>query len=308
MKRLIIDTDPGVDDAHAILLALAHPDVQVEALTTVSGNASIDLTTANALKILDVAEKEIPVFRGCDRPLVNTPAYAAYVHGEDGLGDCGISVSKQKPQTEHAVQALVRLANANPGELTLVAIGPLTNLAVALRLDPELPNKFKRLVIMGGAIYSKGNAGSLTAEFNIHTDPEAAHIVFSSWPMLTLLSWETTLAHTFRRDVLDQFFNLGTSRAKFFHDTNQKILGFIKERWDQDMLFAPDGLAMAAAIEPSIVTKSETKYVAIELHGSLTRGQTVVDWSNTTKKEANTEIIHAVDQERFIQLMENGLK
>jgi inosine-uridine nucleoside N-ribohydrolase len=202
----------------------------------------------------------------------------------------------------------VRLANENPAELTLVAIGPLTNLAVALRLDPALPGKIKQLVIMSGAIYSKGNAGSLTAEFNIHTDPEAAHIVFSSWPMLTLLSWETTLAHIFTRDVLDRFFNLGTARAKFFHDTNQQILGFIKDRWEQDMLFAPDGLAMAAAIEPGIVTRAEKKYVTIELHGALTRGQTVVDWFNTTKKQPNTEIIHEVDQDCFIQLMENGLK
>jgi inosine-uridine nucleoside N-ribohydrolase len=308
MKRLIIDTDPGVDDAHAILLALAHPDVQVEAITTVSGNVSIDLTTANALKILDVAEKDIPVYRGCDRPLINMPEYAAYVHGADGLGDCGISASKRQVQTEHAVHALVRLANENPGELTLVAIGPLTNLAVALSLDPELPTKFKQLVIMGGAIYSKGNAGSLTAEFNIHADPEAAHIVFSSWPMLSLLSWETTLAHVFTRQVINRFFIMGTPRARFFRDTNQKILGFIKDRLGQDMLFAPDGLAVAAAIEPSIVTRSDRKYVSIELHGSLTRGQTVVDWSNTTGKQPNTEIIHEVDQERFIQLMENGLK
>jgi purine nucleosidase len=126
--------------------------------------------------------------------------------------------------------------------------------------------------------------------------------------MLSLLSWETTLAHIFTREVLDQFFSLGTSRAKFFQDTNQKILGFIKDRWNQDMLFAPDGLAMAAAIEPGIVTRSEKKYVTIELQGAHTRGQTVVDWFNTTKKQPNTEIIHEMDQECFIQLMENGLK
>lgn len=308
MKRLIIDTDPGVDDAHAILLALAHPDVHVEAITTVNGNVGIDLTTANALKILDAAGRDVPVYRGCDRPLINRPASAAYVHGADGLGDCGVPVSKKQAQSEHAVHALVRLANENPGEYTLAAIGPLTNLAVALSIDPDLPMKFKRLVIMGGAIYSKGNAGSITAEFNIHTDPEAAHIVFSSWPILTMLSWETTLAHVFTRDTLDHFFNLGTPRAKFFHDTNQKILNFIKERLGQDILFAPDGLALAAAIEPGIVTKSEKKHVSIELHGTQTRGQTVVDWFGLTQKPPNTEIILEMDQKHFIQLMENGLR
>ena len=308
MKRLIIDTDPGVDDAQAILLTLAHPDAKVEAITTVNGNVNIDLTTANALKILDVAEKDIPVYRGCDRPLISRPEYATYVHGFDGLGDCGIPPSKREVQSEHAVHALVRLANENPGELTLVAIGPLTNLAIALSLDPDLPKKFKQLVIMGGAIYSKGNAGSLTAEFNIHTDPEAAHMVFSAWPMLTLLSWETTLAHIFTREVLDRFFSISTPRARFFHDTNQKIMGFIRDRWNQDMLFAPDGLALAAAIEPGIVTRSEKKYVTIELQGTHTRGQTVVDWSNSTKKAPNVEIIHEVNQACFNQLMENGLK
>ena len=277
MNRLIIDTDPGVDDAHAILLALAHPDAKVEAITTVNGNVGVDLTTANALKILDVAGKDVPVYRGCDRPLIGRSQAADYVHGTDGLGDCGIKASKKKVQAEHAVNALVRLANENPGELTLVAIGPLTNIASALKLDPELPGKFKRLVIMGGAIESKGNAGCITAEFNIHTDPEAAHIVFSSWPMLTLLSWETTLAHVFTMDVLKRFFSLGTPRAKFFHDTNQKIMKFIKEHLGQEMLFAPDGLAMAAAVEPGIVLKSEKKHIEIELNGTLTRGQTVVD-------------------------------
>ena len=308
MKRLIIDTDPGVDDAHAILLALAHPDVWVEAITTVNGNVSLDLTAANALKILDAAGCEVPVYRGCDRPLVNPPVHAAFVHGLDGLGDCGIPASKKHIQTEHAVQALIRLANENPGEYILAAIGPLTNLAVAIRLDPDLPKKFKQLVIMGGAIYSKGNAGSLTSEFNIHCDPEAAHIVFSSWPMITLLSWEITLAQVLDRKALDRFFSLGTPRSKFFHDTSQHILNFIHERWLQDMLFAPDGLALAAAVEPGIVTRTEKKYVTIELNGSHTRGQTVVDWFDSTGKPANTEIILEVDLDRFVELMENGLK
>src|SRR5687767_6054953 len=126
MKRIIIDTDPGVDDAHAILLALAHPDVQVEAITTVNGNVGLDLTTANALKILDIAEKDVPVYRGCERPLINHPTSADFVHGVDGLGDCGIPASTKQVQAEHAVHALIHLANENLGELTLVAIGPLT--------------------------------------------------------------------------------------------------------------------------------------------------------------------------------------
>ena len=161
---------------------------------------------------------------------------------------------------------------------------------------------------MGGAIYSRGNTETVTAEFNIHTDPEAAHMVFSSCPMLTLLSWETTLAHVFTHEVLERFYKLGTPRAKFFQDTNQMILSYIEKRMSNDSLFAPDGLAMAVAIEPEIVTKSEKKHVSIELHGSQTRGQTVVDWSGRTQQPVNAEIILELNQERFTQLMENGLK
>lgn len=308
MRRLIIDTDPGVDDAHAILLALAHPNVQVEAITTVNGNVNLDCTTANALKILDVAGKDVPVYRGCDRPLINRPENAEFVHGLDGLGDCGIRDSKRKIEAEHAVPALIRLASEDPGELTLVAIGPLTNLAVALSMDPDLPSKFKQLVIMGGAIYSRGNTETVTAEFNIHTDPEAAHMVFSAWPMLTLLSWETTLSYKLTRDVLEHFFQMETARAKFFRDTNRKFLTYINERLSEDTLFAPDGLAMAVAVEPGIVKRSAKKHVSIELHGSLTRGQTVVDWRGRSEKLPNTEVILELDHERFIELLENGLR
>src|SRR5258706_6444648 len=194
MQRFIIDTDPGVDDAHAILMALAHPDTKVEALTTVNGNVGVDKTTANALKILDVAEADVPVYPGCAAPLVVESRDASYVHGTDGLGDAGFPESKRKPESEHASNALVRMANESPGEITLVAIGPLTNLAVALRLDPDLPSKFKKLLIMGGAIHSRGNVENVTAEFNIWADPEAAHVVLTSWPVLSILSWETTMA------------------------------------------------------------------------------------------------------------------
>ena len=308
MKRFIIDTDPGVDDAHAILLALAHPDVQVEAITTVNGNVDIHCTTANALKILDIAEKDIPVYRGCEFPLINRLEDASYVHGVDGLGDCDLPASKKQLQSEHAVQALVRMASENPSEFTLVAMGPLTNLAVAISIDPELPAKFKQLIIMGGAVYGKGNVKTLTAEFNIYTDPEAAQMVFSRWPMFTLLPWETTVAHVLNCEAVDRFINLGTARAKFFRGTSEKFLNFIKERWGQEILFAADGLAMAVAVEPEIVTKSEKKHISIELHGSQTRGQTVVDWSGRTGRPANAEIILELDHERFIQLMEDGLR
>ena len=308
MKRILIDTDPGVDDAHAILMALAHPNVEVVAITTVNGNVGVDKTTANALKILDVANKDIPVFAGCSKPLVSEPYHASYVHGKDGLGDCGIPPSQRTVQTEHAVQALIQLSKEHAGELSLVTIGPLTNVAVAMQLDPDLPKRFEKLVIMAGAIYAKGNT-KMCAEFNVYADPEAAQIVLDGWGKLSMLSWETTVAHAIGPADLDHLLSLGTPKAEFIGKTNQKFLELTKSRLGgQRKLFAPDALAVAAAMEPEIVIKAEEHYVAVELSGQLTRGLTVVDWSNTSQKPANVEIILEVNQQRFLELMEDALR
>jgi purine nucleosidase len=307
MNRFVIDTDAGVDDAQSILMAFGHPDTRIEAFTTVNGNVGVDKTTANVLKVLDLAGEDVPVYPGCAQPLVNEPHHATYVHGKDGLGDCGIPASKRKAEKKHAVQALIDLGKENPGELGLIAIGPLTNIAAALLIDPELPRKFKDLTIMGGAIMSKGNT-NITSEFNIYTDPEAAHIVFTRWPMTKVLSWETTLAHVFTKENLESFYALNTSKSKFFHDTNKIIVDFIKNSLNAEMLFAPDALAVAAAIEPGIITKHEKHHLTVELCGKHTRGQTSVDWLDMGDIPANADLIMEVNQDRFVQLMESGLR
>jgi purine nucleosidase len=305
---MVIDTDPGIDDAHAILMALAHPDARVEAITTVNGNVGIDQTTRNAGIILAAAGADVPVYRGCASPLVMSQGDAAHVHGSDGLGDAGFEPSQHQARAEPAPLALVRLAEAAPGELTLVAIGPLTNLAVALKLDPGLPARYKRLVIMAGAIYSRGNTANLSAEFNVFADPEAAHVVLSAWPQLSLISWETTLAHGFEPELFQRFFALGTPRAEFFRRSNAKIIAHHLEVMRRTVLYAPDGLAMAVALEPEIVRRSEWHAVSVELHGRHTRGQTTVDWQDRSACPANVEIILEVDQQRFTELMEAGLR
>lgn len=307
MQRIIIDTDPGVDDAHAILMALAHPDAKVEALTTVNGNVGVEQTTVNALKILDVAGADVPVYKGCAAPLVVPSRDAAYVHGTDGLGDADFPESKRQAEKEHASVALVRMANESPGEITLVAIGPLTNLAVALRLDPALPSKFKKLLIMGGAIHSRGNVENITAEFNVWADPEAAHVVLDSWPLLTMLSWETTVAYGISMDQVDRYFELSSQRSQFYKRSKEKVLAFLREALGREMLFEADGLAMACALEPGIVTKAETHHVTVEMHGHHTRGQTSVDWMDRKKLPANVEIILEVERERFDELIESGV-
>lgn len=306
MKRFVIDTDAGVDDAQAILLAFGQKDVKIEAFTTVCGNVGVDKTTANVLKILDLVGQDVPVYPGCARPLVSQPLHASYVHGEDGLGDAGIPESKRKPEKKHAVQALIDIANENPGEISLIAIGPLTNLATAVQIDPDLPKKYKELTIMGGAILARGNT-NITAEFNVYADPEAAYIVFEHWPKVRVLSWETTLGHVFTEENLNHFFGLNTPKSKFFHDTNQIILQFVREKMHQNMLFAPDGLAMAAAINPKIINRKEDHFMSVELSGKNTRGMTYVDWYDFSGKPANAEIILEINQPRFVKMMETGL-
>lgn len=303
MERVIIDTDPGVDDAHALMMAFAHPGVQVEALTIVAGNAGLVQTTANACTILDALGQDVPVFAGCDRPLVSRNKHAAHVHGHDGLGDAGFPPSRRQAEGEHAALTLVRMANEAPGELNLVAIGPLTNLAVALKLDPQLPAKFKQLIVMGGAIYAQGNTPNLTAEFNIYTDPEAAHIVFDAWPRFSLVSWETTLAHGFPLPLVERWMAWDTPLARFYKAISTKTLRFTTEVMQRDTFFGPDGLAVALLLDPTIAQEVEEHYITVELAGRYTRGQTIVDWENSGERPANARIVLKVDQAKFNDLM-----
>lgn len=307
MNHLVIDTDPGVDDAHAIMMAFAHPETQVEAITTVAGNVSLERTTANACTILDVLEENVPVHAGCDRALVATNPDARHVHGEDGLGDSGYPPSERQVADEHAVQALIRLASASPGEFTLVAIGPLTNLALATRLDPGLPERYKRLVVMGGAIRGVGNVTS-TAEFNVYTDPEAAAIVFDAWPHVTLVSWETTLAHGLTAEQVAALMAVDSPRAAFFRRITRRTIEFLHRELGRRDFLAPDGLAVAVALEPDIVRQAETHHVRIELAGRHTRGQTVVDWHDRTGRRPNVDLVLEVDNKRFWELMQAAVR
>ncbi|KAA3648271.1 MAG: nucleoside hydrolase [Chloroflexi bacterium] len=309
MKRLVIDTDPGVDDAEAIMMASVHPDASIEALTVVGGNVPLENTVPNTLKILDVLGEEAPVFAGSPGPLVSLPDEdAAFVHGSDGLGDAGLPASTRKVEEEHAANALVRLANENPGELSLIAIGPLTNVALATRLDPELPQKYKELIIMGGAVYAQGNTVNTTAEFNIFFDPEAAYVVFDAWPELTMISWEATMSHAIGPDQLKLLKNNDNPRGIFFDAISAKIIKFIKEVMGRDELFGADPLAMAVALEPDIVTKMAKHHVHVERFGGASRGQTIVDWNNRTGKEPNANIVLDVDMERFFDLFHAAVR
>lgn len=309
MQRIMIDTDPGVDDAHAILLAYSYQGVRIEAILTVNGNVGLEQTTTNACTILDLLDQDTPIFAGCNAPLV-MPAQenAANVHGADGMGDIGYPRSQRRVEKEHAANAIVRLANEFPREIDLVCIAPLTNVALALRLDPELPNKINKLTIMGGAIHGRGNTPNLSAEFNIYTDPEAAYAVLNAWHEYTLISWETSMAYGFNAEILNRWSSFSNRKADFFNKTNEKVISYITQLLGRKMLFAPDALAMAVALEPGIIKKSEKHALAVELCGQHTRGQTTVDWFNFSGNAKKANLILEIDQARFNLLMENALR
>lgn len=303
--QLLIDTDPGVDDALAILMAHAHADIA--GLSIAAGNVGLNHTVRNACTLVDLLGSSASIFPGCATPLVRAPEEdAAFVHGRDGFGDIGFPSPSAAYADEPAAQALIRLTRERPGELTLVALAPLTNIALALRLDPSLPGRVARLVVMGGAVTGHGNTGNVPAEFNVGFDPEAAHIVFEAFPHFELVDWEATLRHAFDESSFDQWLAAGDERATFYG----RISGTAREyntAHDRRGIIAADALAMAVAIDPSIVTRHEVRAVAVELDGRLTRGATVVDWAGRLGRPAQADIVLEVDQPRFAALVRRAL-
>jgi len=303
--QLLIDTDPGVDDALAILMAAAHADIA--GLGIAAGNVGLEHTLRNARTLVDLLGLATPVFAGCAMPLVRAPEEdAAFVHGRDGFGDVGFAEPGAAVAAESAALALLRLTLERPGELTLVALAPLTNLALALRLDPGLPQRVKRLVVMGGAVTGHGNTGKVPTEFNIGFDPEAAHVVFEAFPSFDLVDWEATLRHAFDDAEFDRWLAAGDRRAAFFGKIAATARGY-NAKHDRHGLVAADALAMAVALDPTIVTRSERRAVAVELDGRLTRGATVVDWKGRLGRPAQANIVLEVDHTRFAAMVQRAL-
>jgi purine nucleosidase len=300
--KILIDTDPGVDDALAILMAHRHADVV--GLTIAAGNVGLAHTTANALKLMEIIGAATPVFPGCATPLVHAAEDAAFVHGLDGFGDTGYAPSARRAENESAAQAILRLSHEYAGKLVIVAMAPLTNIALALRLDPELPSRIARLVVMGGAVTGHGNT-TVSAEFNIGFDPEAAHIVFSAWPQFELADWELTVRHGIAFDTIARWAGADNPTARFFDEISRKTRAWTRERGRPKLALA-DPLAMAVVLQPDIVASAATHHVAIALDGE-TRGATVVDWDNRSGKAPNARIVLDVDQVRFEALAASAL-
>jgi inosine-uridine nucleoside N-ribohydrolase len=302
LKHIILDTDPGVDDALAFLLAFASPELKVEAVTTVAGNISHEKGHRNAKQLLEfLGRTDVPVCRGAETPMMGRLRHAEGVHGETGLGGASLPDPRMKSDHRSAVQMIHEKAGELDGELTLVAVGPLTNVAAALIADPALPTKVNGLVMMGGAYgltpYGHGNV-SPVAEFNVWHDPEAAKIVFNSGIPMVCAGLDTTTHPDYRMSVetFREIEAMETRRSRLVADLCRDIV----ERFEGFNLHDP--MAVAYLADPTIFKTRRCK-VNVETCGELTRGMTVVERRHGRIVEADTEIIVEVDAERFHRLI-----
>ncbi len=295
---LLIDTDPGVDDALALLMAFDAPDHEVVGLSIAAGNVGLAHTVPNALKLCEVAGRaDVPVFAGCAAPLLHAAPDAAYVHGQDGFGDTGYAPAARAAAREHAALAILRLSHEHAGRLLLVALGPLTNLALALKLDPTLPQRVARLVVMGGSVSAHGNI-TPAAEFNVYFDPEAAHLVFEAFPRFDLADWDATLAHGLPHAQVEAWLAAGSARGRFYEDISRQTRAWSADRRG-DRWFAADALAMAWALAPEGARETAERPVEVCLERGPGRGATVVDWNRQTGRPDAARILVGYDQAAF---------
>ncbi len=303
---LLIDTDPGVDDALALLMAFNDPRHRLVGLTIAAGNVGLRHTVRNALKLCEVAGREdVPVFAGCAEPLLHASVDAAHVHGADGFGDVGFEAAARAAESEHAALAILRLSHDHGGKLLLVALGPLTNIALALKLDPTLPSRIARLVVMGGAVSAHGNI-TAAAEFNVAFDPEAAHVVFEAFPRMDLADWEAVIAHGFLHREAEQWLQADSPRARFYESISRQTRLWSADRRGERWHSA-DALAMAYALHPAHALEVVERPVAVELSGTLTRGATVVDWNRQHGRPDKASILLRYDQAIFERLIQEAL-
>ncbi len=299
-KRIIIDTDPGIDDALAFLLALASPEIQLEALTTTQGNVTIETATRNALAVLELANaSHIPVAAGSAVPLVQPLRASAHVHGESGIGNSKLPAPKSKPLEGHAVDYLIQRALAEPNELSIFPIGPLTNIAMAIRKEPKFAKAVKELVIMGGAVLEHGNV-TPQAEFNIWADPHAAHIVFHSGIPITLIPLDVTHKCLLKQTHIDRLLETKSPITRFITQAVETCFAHSKSYGGEGCAMH-DPLTLATIITPELLTFKEL-YVDVDYSTGVSMGNTFGDFLGKTGKPANMKVALQVRGEEFIEL------
>ncbi len=307
-RKIIIDTDPGQDDAVAILLALASPDeIELLGITAVAGNVPLALTQKNARIICELAGRpDMRVFAGCDAPMRRKLVTAEHVHGKTGLDGPQMDAPKMPLQTQHAVDFIIdTLRSQAPGTVTLCPLGPLTNIAVAFEKAPDIIPRVQEIVLMGGAYFEVGNI-TPAAEFNIYVDPEAAKIVFAAGVKLTVMPLDVTHKALTTKDRIDAFRALGTKVGDMVAAWTDFFERFDMEKYGSEGAPLHDPCVIAYLIRPELFTGRQIN-VEIETTSDLTLGMTVADWWGVTKRPHNAMFIGAIAAEGFYALLTERL-
>ena len=302
MRKFLIDTDTASDDAVALVIALQHPDIDVQAITVVAGNAPLEQCIQNAMYTVELCGKDTPVYVGCAKPIIRELHTGEDVHGQDGMGDIGLPLHGYTPAEGHAVDMIRKIVNENAGDITLVTLGPLTNVALALMIEPDLAQKVSECYVMGGLGSGHGNITPL-AEFNVWVDPEAAKVVFESGMPIKMVGWDISWKYaTFDPTLADSIRNIGTPLAEFCVDIQAVLTQYAIEESDLPGFDLPDPITMAIAIDPSIA-EFKRYHVDVTTGEDLARGITSVDILGATRKPAQVEVATTASHEKFVAIL-----
>lgn len=282
--RVVLDTDPGIDDSLAILLALASPEVDLACVGVTGGNCSLADGVRNALNVLAIAGRsDVPVCPGIGLPLIRPPFTAPETHGDTGLGYARLPASPSAPASEHAVDRMIDEIMARPGEVTLVAVAPLTNVAVAIRKEPRIVSAVREVIIMGGALRADGNTTSL-AEFNFYVDPHAAHIVLESGMPITLLPWDITKDVLLTQGDIDRLLKVDSPVSRFIAEATRFYIEFHEKAFGYSGCSINDPIALALAFMPDLA-RTTPLHVAVEYASELTAGKSVISYVGDHQRE-----------------------
>lgn len=324
--RVVLDTDPGIDDSLAILLALASPEVDLAGVGVTMGNCSCEQGVRNARSVLALAGREdVPVCPGVARPLIRPPFHAPETHGDAGLGFARLHEPPQPPSDEHAVDMIIREIMARPGEVTLVAVAPLTNVAMAVRKEPRIAEAVRDVIVMGAALRTDGNTTSL-AEFNFFCDPHAAHITLHSGLPITLLPWDITKDVLLTKDDVDRLARISSPITRFIEEATRFYIEFHLACFGYAGCSINDPAALALAFLPELA-RTEAMHVDVEFASELTSGKSVIgyagdlrqppapydllgfdssrwpmSWARQTRHTPNVRTVVEFDSERFVAL------
>ncbi|MDE0605979.1 MAG: nucleoside hydrolase [Acidimicrobiaceae bacterium] len=306
MRRFLIDTDTASDDAVALVMALRHADVNVEAITVVSGNVGLDQAVQNALYTVELCGSEAPVYAGAASPMMRSLETAQYVHGEDGMGDAGLLLSGRAPAEGRGAEVIVETILGAPGEITLVALGPLTNVAIAVLLAPEIADAVDRVVVMGGTgVHGPGNVSAM-AEYNFWADPEAAAVVARAGFPIEFVGWDISIGSAVvdaeRYEALKA---VGTPLSKFVVDVSQVVRRFAMENGlaGDDL---PDPIAMAHAIDPGVAA-TRRLHVDVMVGDGPQRGVMEVDRLGFGGGDPNVDIVTHYPSDHFFSMLHEAL-